>query len=372
MLRFLAFGMVFLHHFFPAGIAQSHRSAALFQRGCEQGVQIFFLLSAYLITHLLLQEQERTSTVHVAAFYVRRILRIWPLYFFLILTAALFTRLHLSSGFPLSALTYFTFLSGNWYVVQHGWLQSAVAPLWTISVEEQFYLLWPLALRIFATRGLASLSVLFGIASYAMLIFLGLNHVLEYAVRANSLVEFQFFALGAGLALLLYKRHFKPSVTGRCLCLAAAILATYTAVSHFHLLAREHVDAVSLLGGYGLLALSTVCVFLCFLNAAMPHWAKPLIYLGRISYGLYAYHFIAFSMSASLTEMLFPAPGRKLAATLLHMVLAIALCVLMAVLSYNFLEKPFLRLKRKFTFVQSRDDMNARPRNDGRVIPVAA
>ena len=357
LLRFFAFLLVFCYHFLPGELLRG-RAAAVFHTGCEQGVQIFFLLSAFLITSLLLQEQERTGTVQVKAFYVRRILRIWPLYFLLILAAAVLTALRLSQGFPLRALASFSLLGGNWYVVHHGWVTSPVSPLWTISIEEQFYLLWPLTLWCFPKRGLVVLSTLFVAGAYAALLWLGGLHAPEYAVRANSFVQFQFFAFGAALALCLHGRAFRPGIAGRFALFATGAAATALAVSRFHLFAESGATPAELVWGYLLLAVSAGCTFLGFLNAGLPRWAGPLVYCGRISYGLYAFHFIAFAWSANLRRWLLPADAGQMLAGAVHIAMTAVLCLALAMLSYYCLEKPFLRLKQRFTLVKSRDDLH--------------
>jgi peptidoglycan/LPS O-acetylase OafA/YrhL len=107
------------------------------------GVDLFFCLSSFLITSLLIREAKRYEKIDVKGFYIRRILRIWPLYFF-----AIFLLLFLIPALGGSPISYrdiaaFTFLSGNW-LSAFGFGQNNASHLWSISVEEQFYLLWPL------------------------------------------------------------------------------------------------------------------------------------------------------------------------------------------------------------------------------------
>ncbi len=109
------------------------------------GVPVFFLLSAFLITELLLRERDATGRIHVGAFYIRRILRIWPLYFAAFFGLALLNHFvpGVGTSEPLACLA-FTFFAGNWYILHHGWIAGSVDPLWSISVEEQFYIAIPL------------------------------------------------------------------------------------------------------------------------------------------------------------------------------------------------------------------------------------
>ena len=95
-------------------------------------------------TDLLLQERQRMGRIHVRAFYMRRILRIWPLYFavFFGLAALNYFVPGVSTSNPLAWLA-FTFFAGNWYILRHGWIAGSVDPLWSIAVEFQVYLFMP-------------------------------------------------------------------------------------------------------------------------------------------------------------------------------------------------------------------------------------
>jgi peptidoglycan/LPS O-acetylase OafA/YrhL len=126
----------------------------VFPRG-EDGVMLFFVLSGFLITYLLLAEQGRTGTVHVAKFYVRRILRIWPLYYLLVLIGFWFLSQSVKSAkvpfllrddLFLPRLAFYLALMPNVaYALWPGGLP--IGHLWSIGVEEQFYLVWPLLMK---------------------------------------------------------------------------------------------------------------------------------------------------------------------------------------------------------------------------------
>ena len=108
------------------------------------GMGMFFLLSAFLITELLLRERQKTGTIHLRAFYIRRVCRIWPVYIFILVLS--WTLGHLfPDSFWMSwrrAVAFFL-MCGNWYVMFNGFLPFTTGHLWSISLEEQFYLLWP-------------------------------------------------------------------------------------------------------------------------------------------------------------------------------------------------------------------------------------
>jgi peptidoglycan/LPS O-acetylase OafA/YrhL len=168
-LRFSAFLLIFLRHTvphrmgdyagnFPVGIAEVLVSATN-MLGC--GLPLFFFLSAFLITELLAREKLKTDTVKIRDFYVRRSLRIWPLYFLgifigvAVAIAAKFSGTSADYGTSRMLVMYLA-LSGNWYFARGAtaWSSNPMTPLWSISVEEQFYLFWPAVIRFAPDRAL--------------------------------------------------------------------------------------------------------------------------------------------------------------------------------------------------------------------------
>jgi peptidoglycan/LPS O-acetylase OafA/YrhL len=145
-LRFFAFLCVFFFHrvdYLPIDRTQHPLLWGMSEAGAF-GVPVFFLLSSFLIVELLLRERAATGSVHIKSFYARRILRIWPLYF-----AACYGLIILGRFLPNvgpkdpRAWLAFTFFAGNWYILRHGWIASAFDPLWSIAIEEQFYITVP-------------------------------------------------------------------------------------------------------------------------------------------------------------------------------------------------------------------------------------
>src|SRR5215467_3640185 len=167
-LRFFAFLGVFIFHAAPrtmdfynaAGYPHwlSSLLISVFGAGAY-GVDLFFALSAYLITSLLLRERAATGALDLRGFYVRRILRIWPLYLAFVVFAAVMAVAIPGQQLPLRYVVGFCLLSGNWVYVFCGLPASFAIPLWTVSIEEQFYLAWPLALRRATIQTMAAIAV---------------------------------------------------------------------------------------------------------------------------------------------------------------------------------------------------------------------
>ena len=143
VLRCFAFLMVFASHTVPVSTAA----------GGAFGVDLFFTLSSFLITTLLLRESSVCGALDVTAFYLRRVLRILPLYFGFLLAATTLARsLVPDENLPLKYVVAFALLCGNWACVLWGYPHSVASPLWSVSIEEQFYLCWPLIMRRWAHR----------------------------------------------------------------------------------------------------------------------------------------------------------------------------------------------------------------------------
>lgn len=356
VLRCLAFFLVFSSHVLPfPHHASAFRPLYAIQEGVSGGVPLFFILTSFLITELLLREHDATGTIHIKAFYVRRILRIWPLYFLALALAFLLP--HAVHSFdPIGPyIAPFVFLAGNLAIIHHGWFHNPMlTPLWSTPVQEQFYLVWPLFVSHWGRRGIIRI----------IAVVLPLAWLIDYAIPAlhgtrspdlwcNSINQFQFFALGSALALYMHRRSFQLAFASRLLLFVGGALAFFIAGTPFHFI-NDFMPSTpaSTLAGY--LSLDIGCVLLClaFLGASMPPVTRPLIYLGKISFGMYIFHYAVLSIvAAAVKKKLHLAEPIQL--TLIY-VLTAAAAILIASISYRFFETPFLRLKSRFTFIRSR------------------
>ena len=365
VLRFLAFLIVFVVHrmdFLPIDPAKHYWLFNVCLLG-DFGVPVFFLLSAFLITELLFREQDQIGTIHPKAFYMRRILRIWPLYFAVFYGLVLLGHFVRGAGpkDPHSWLA-FSFFAGNWYICVHGWIHSyPVNPLWSISVEEQFYIAIPLIALYGRRPGLKFISLALIAVAYAVVINYARHPWHGFSSQwTNSFVQFQFFSAGALLSLLLKGRVPKWHPAFRVLGIAAAIGCWLVASIAFGVQAdTPHSTVLQAPVGWALVLLGTSLLFLSLLGTSARYLPPFIVYLGRISYGLYLFHELVYFLVfhtwklrlTRLSEALHLSAWRGGVGT----VLAFCFTVLIAHLSYKFYERPFLRLKRHFTFVPSRD-----------------
>ena len=160
-LRLVAFLMIFWTHTMQGPSTDAAPPIPLygaFRLAGAYGVPVFFVLSAFLITRLLQMEKARDGRIDIRAFYVRRTLRIWPLYFLIVAIAVAhwaFVVHRVPSGAVLSLATF----TANWYRGFLGPIDSFAAVLWSVSVEEQFYLVWPFLIGLLSLSALRRLSV---------------------------------------------------------------------------------------------------------------------------------------------------------------------------------------------------------------------
>ena len=166
------------------------------------GVDLFFALSAYLITELLLRERRSRGAIDIRAFYIRRILRIWPLYYFALLILVPAMSILPGEHMPWTYLASFAMFGGNWACAAWGYPPSSFALLWSVSIEEQFYLTWPWLVRWgeFRLRMIA-----YGMLAVATVtrIVLVIRDVHHPGIWCNTLARLDPIAGGALLACFL-------------------------------------------------------------------------------------------------------------------------------------------------------------------------
>lgn len=363
-LRFFCFLGVFLYHSFYTPLAELRQTGGwqlarrLVANG-NLGVNCFFVLSGFLITYLLLEEKSRTGKVHVGHFYLRRVLRIWPLYYACVLFGFfVFPLLKQAAGLVPSETAvlpaYLAFL-GNFDLLRNGLPDaSSLGVLWSISVEEQFYLLWPVLIALTAEPRLHWL--LGGIVA-SSIVFRTANLSNPAILDLHTLAVISDMSIG-GLVALLAKTS--PGFVGRIERLPAAAVALVYALLGIMLLFQ----GTLLPEGTLLQALARVlsgCIFATIIleqNYARQSLFKfasspGLSRLGQYTYGMYCLHTIAIlvvlqvmsrlRLDTALWHVLF-----------LHPLLGLGLTIAMSILSYRYFEEPFLRLKKRFQFV-SRD-----------------
>jgi peptidoglycan/LPS O-acetylase OafA/YrhL len=300
------------------------------------GVDLFFVLSGFLITGILLGT--KSSEGYFKNFYARRCLRIWPLYYSLLIF--MFVLIPLLR--PSEAHTVFEPRSSPWWAYPL-FLQNFLVPIptmatgplavtWSVAIEEQFYLVWPVMVRFFSPIQLRRIAIGVICVAPGLRYYLSLHHVIIYS---NVFCRLDGLMAGALLALMIRNEDFVPS---RFVARAWILLVLAASLA----LIFQRYGAQWIVFSFTALA-SAAFVYLAMFSA--QPWLQVilknrfLIFTGTISYGLYLLHKIPMDMAQS-----FHLDQHPLAALPVSFVAAFAL----ALLSWNILEKPFLTLKRFF------------------------
>ena len=348
VLRFLAFFSVFLFH----SVLFAAKKWMPIVVALQLGMCLFFVLSSYLITELLLREKLSTGRIHTQAFFTRRILRIWPLYFACLVIAYLNGWIDRHVHVSIQWLAAYVLLFGNWYTILIGHTNSPWSPLWSINLEEQFYFLWPFLAKLGKSWLLSASLCTLPIAWIAIAFCApGITGPTSTSIWYNSFVQFQFFGLGAVLSLALNGRTLSCGLAKR-FALAVLSISSFLFAGILFVWAEPSTVATAI--GYILTGVGCASLLLGLLGMPGKSVPKPLVELGKISYGLYVFHLPVQFYTGTLLSRIFPGSPR-LVNTFLIIAIAFPITVLLARLSYQHFEKPFLRIKERFEFVKSRE-----------------
>lgn len=328
----------------------------------KKGVSLFFVLSGFLITYLLLAEIRKAGTIDVRRFYIRRILRIWPLYYLIAIWAffvfpklfdlGFINGLAPDNFFPQLAL--FTLLLPNVAKLFYPMVAGA-SQAWSVGVEEQFYLLWPLALKKgknFIPCLLMGIIILKPIVEASLLISASAFHLPALNTVYNFLKIFAIeqMAMGglgawvlAGHRTVLLKLIYHPAIQVLNFGLLFVVVALKLKLPFVH----HHLDA---------LAFTLLIMNVASNPDSIIKLENPICnFMGNISYGLYMYHTTIIILALKFLSPL--SAGRSLRElaiyNFIYYVIAISGTILVSHASYRFFELRFLRLKDRFSIVHS-------------------
>lgn len=370
-LRSIAFFVVFINHAVGCldfrnsnnyyGFIREH-----FLLGGDLGVNLFFVLSGFLITFLLLKEKELYGRINIPHFYLRRVLRIWPVYFFVVFLCLFVFPLFASAvpaAFPLDFSTnrlnpwlYAGFL-GNFDYLRHGISNVLIGVLWSVSVEEQFYLFWPLIIAFIPGKYLLPvfISIIAGSIAFRFFCSNGGNVMI---LKYHSFSCVSDLATGAVLAWLCTKQSFTRRIKRMPRWLIILPYVLFFSILPFRSLTWK-------LGVHYVLAASVLPVIFSMLFAFFileQNYADRSFYklgrfrfissLGRYTYGMYCYHMLVFFLvlycfyisGADISH-----PGKYV--FIPEVILSLCCTILFSQFSYRYIESGFLKLKTRFAAI---------------------
>ena len=306
----------------------------------EYGVTLFFALSGFLISWLLIREKEQTLNISLRKFYLRRILRIWPLYFIYLIIIIIFIS---PPPYPDNRLLHYLFLAPNMAFAMGIWIPG-LSHYWSLGVEEQFYLFWPWLIRYSKHY----FSVLLGF----VILFFSLKLGVRLLTSGQSpfyqflyITRFGCMGIGAlGAVLYLYQREKLKILCHPLIQLACWMFMFLLLLNAFYLK-----DIIN----HEIVAIWTV---LMIFHQILPHRKlinleqAPMNYLGKISFGLYVWHPLMLFLTSWWLQNAEFSLSVKYGLIYSSVIMG---SILIAHLSYHYLERPFLRIKSRYTVVKS-------------------
>ena len=359
-LRFFAAFLVVMHH--TETIRKKNdlpnlEWLSLFKNG-NNAVLFFFVLSGFLITYLLLKENRTTNTISIKTFYLKRVLRIWPLYFLLVIIGTIllpffFDIFHIPYHMPYNfgnSWYYFLFFVPG--LVYYFFGTHFLEPLWSIGVEEVFYLIWAPLFKLskqHVLRLLLSVLVIKLLLNIFFMFFYKhrlLSFIIEYhsfeAMAVGGLGAYYIFNYKKNLSdLFIYKKYTQVFIYG----LLLVFLCFNSNITNPIWATLFHTPIVS--------KLFLFCLFLyCIIGVSLIEQNilklenKFLSYLGEISYGIYMYHMLIIFAVILLLKNYFLDFNIYVGSILFYSIIFISVVALSSLSKY-FFENYFLRLKKK-------------------------
>lgn len=315
-------------------------------------VDMFFVLSGFLITYLLLAEKEKTKTIDLKKFYLRRIFRIWPLYYLAIILTLIFLYLEIippTEESLIKSLTLYLFLMANIAYVLNLTL-ATITPLWSVGVEEQFYLIWPLIIKKSKRYLLVFTGVICSYLAVKLIIYIGYS-TNSNAYRFIGTTKIDIMAIGSiGAYLVFTKNKYLKLIYRKDVELLAWLVLIISCIyKPIHVFSFIDAEVNSFVYLIIILNVSSN------IKAIISLENKFFNFLGKISYGIYIYHmFVIYLISYFIKSynievnyiVIFPA--------------VLFLTIGIAKVSYHFFEAPFLKLKHNYSVIKS---TNEKPNN---------
>ena len=352
-IRFIAFILVFFTHFIHGGGNAIKVNTGqwwnneFIQRVADfggQGVTLFFSLTGFLLGRLLIREYIEEGRVSIKAFYIRRILRIWPLYFAFIGMCAVLNVFSNSPTLDSREIPYLATFTYNWGQI-YGNIPGTMATItWSISVEEQIYLFFPVLFLVMAKKSATKYAIFLMISGFASV----LSCLYIFEISADRFTPSFLLPVGVGLLTARYEDQYFTTPQAMRNSLLLVLLLIFYILSFRDIVDSSIFQSLAYIGSAFLLpALLLVSRSVIGRN---QNWAlKFTVYIGRRSYGCYLFHWAIWTVMV----------GRNIFSTekdgfsVIGVLVGFATTVLVSSFSYKYFETPFLRIRKRFQKVVS-------------------
>jgi peptidoglycan/LPS O-acetylase OafA/YrhL len=349
-LRGLGIILVFFYHAYKPAFGLS--LVMQFLHYCYENIYLsmdmFFALSAFIITHLALAEIRSKGSFSFKNFMVRRILRIWPLYFLILLlayTLIKYTAAYFDQPLTLPPAGWYVFFVSNFYLEPHVFF---LRQLWTISVEEQFYVFWGIILFYFRKY----ITWIMIIAALISIVFTIISAVQFRPIYFHSLVYLYDMMAGAFFAYLVSQNAGIVRMIRSFTKMGSVLFYIFIPVLFivFFFINKASTGGMNEVFDVLMRLLFVILMCMLFVDQMLnTHSAfnlskqRFLIHTGKVAYGLYCFHGLVLTFGA----MAFARLGLS-HQKLVFLLLMFVITYVIATLSYRYFEKPFLDLKSKF------------------------
>jgi peptidoglycan/LPS O-acetylase OafA/YrhL len=360
-LRFIAAFLVVIHHAESLrkdhGLQNHLKDFGLFQNGTH-AVSFFFVLSGFLITYLLLKEREVKNDISIKQFYIKRVFRIWPLYFLMVVIGAIIQP-YFIDWFNIPYEMPYTF-GETWYyfvffvpgMVNYFFGSNLLEPLWSIGVEEVFYLIWA---PLFKWLKKHVLKLLLGVIAFKLILisintYWPLPGVLSYLIRIH---QFEAMAIG-GLGAYLVFNHGKRINASFIYSISAQIILYLLILVFIVFGANIHAQIWHFFFENPIISAVVPNALFLYLIIGVSVVDKNLFtlenrvfsYLGEISYGIYMFHLLILSQIIELVKG-FVAGSGMWWESLFYYGISIPLIIGVCALSKRTLEAYFEKKKKR-------------------------
>ena len=352
-IRFIAFFLVFFTHFINRGGNAIQVDTGqwwnnqFIQRIADfggQGVTLFFGLTGFLLGRLLIRELEENNSVSIKSFYLRRILRIWPLYFAFIIFCGVMNFFAHSPTLVSKEIPYLATFTYNWGQI-FGEVPGTMATItWSISVEEQIYLIFPILFLLLARKTATRYALI--------LIFSGLISVLGclyiWNISPERFTPALLLPVGVGLLTARFEGKFQNLSLKLWKRLFVLILIATYILFFRDIAALDNFRFLTFIGSATLLP-ALLFAFRSFIAKSDSRLIQVGVYVGRRSYGCYLFHWSVWTVMVGRDLFSSKTEGFSV----IGVFIAFAITVGVSAGSYRFFETPFLRYRKRFQRVVS-------------------
>ncbi len=312
------------------------------------GVETFFLISGFLITYLLLTEKQKNGTVHIGKFYLRRALRILPLYYLTILLAPLLV--YITKNNQPDYLSTIFFVNNFKTLITESW-DFPFAHFWSICVEEHFYLFWPLIIAFVPHKKLPTVFAIFILIS---ILFRGYASLFipspYFTLYLHTISRIDVMVIGAALAYVHFNTPFKPTSSIWVRIIIYSVFIALLCIEPNNLWNSPFTSMMKKYFYVGVIAFEMIN-YLFNEKAFLNFKEKNILhYFGKTSYGIYMFGNILIPFIIGMEN--------KITGTIFHNVffflaLNIVITCIVAAISYELFEKRFLSFKKRFEIIKT-------------------